>query len=343
MGLGIDEIERLLGRVPRVTLGHLPTPLDEVPRLSQALGGPRILVKRDDLTGLALGGNKTRQLEFLMADAIQKGADTIVTSAAAQSNMCRQTAAAAAKLGLGAVLVLRSMDRQELQGNLLLDRMFGAQIHFIATDDPYSDLSTRTMEELAANLTRAGKRPYTIDVRTAPALATLGSVACGLELHKQLVARDIAPSHLYVATSSGVTHAGLLLVSEMLALSWRIQGISVQRPSDEMRRRIALKVAETARLLSFKSAIRAEDVRVDDGYIGPAYGMTTDECVRAITLAGRTEGLVMDPVYSGKSLAGLIGHIQRGQLGAKDTVVFIHTGGAPSLFAHAAGIAERLP
>lgn len=341
--LTMDEVQSRLQRYPRVSLAYLPTPLDDAPQLSRALGGPRIFIKRDDLTGHGLGGNKMRKLEFLLADALHQGADTIVTTAAAQSNMCRQTAAAARKLGLDVALILRGTPREEIQGNLLLDKIFGAQIHFIEITDPYSDVSTQKMQAVADDLTRAGKHPYIIDLRTISApLAALGYVAGGLELHRQLVERHLALAHIYVATGSGGTHAGLLLASEMLGCAWKIQGISVQRPADEMRERVAHKVGQAAELLAFQTAIQPNQILIDDNFIGPAYGVTTQDGVEAMTLAGRTEGLVMDPTYSGKSFAGLIGHIRQGRIGKHDTVVFIHTGGAPGLFAHAAEIAKFL-
>jgi D-cysteine desulfhydrase family pyridoxal phosphate-dependent enzyme len=343
MSLSVEGILARLKKFPRAPLANLPTPLDDAPRFSDALGGVRILIKRDDLTGLALGGNKMRKLEFLLADAIQQGADTIVTTAAAQSNMCRQTAAAARKLGLDVVLILRGTERETVQGNLLLDKIFGAQIHFIEITDPYSDVSTLKMNEVAHELTQAGKHPYIIDLRTISAsLAALGYVAGTVELYKQLQERNLAPTHIYLATGSGGTHAGVLLASEMLGAKWKIQGISVQRPADEMRERVAHKVAQAAELLSFETSLRAEDILIDDTYIGPAYGVPTREGVDAMTLAGRTEGLVMDPTYSGKALAGLVGHIRHGRIARDDTVVFIHTGGAPGLFAHAAEVAELL-
>ena len=343
MPLTPTDIQARLSHFPRASLAYLPTPLDDAPRLSRALGGPSILIKRDDLTGLALGGNKMRKLEFLLADAMQKGADTIVTTAAAQSNMCRQTAAAARKLGLDVVLILRGTEREVVQGNLLLDKIFGAQIYFIEITDPYSDVSALRMNEVASELMRVGKHPYIIDLRTISApLAALGYVAGTVELHQQLQQRGITPSHIYLATGSGGTHAGVLLASEMLGAEWKIQGISVQRPADEMRERIAHKVAQAAELLSFKPTLHENDILIDDAYIGPAYGVTTHEGVEAMVLAGRTEGLVMDPTYSGKSLAGLVGHIRETRLTADHTVVFIHTGGAPGLFAHAEDVAKLL-
>ncbi len=323
-------------------LAGLPTPLDDAPRLSKALAGPPLLVKRDDLTGLGLGGNKMRKLEFLMADALRHGADTIITTAAAQSNMCRQTAAASARLGLDCLLILRGTGQEEVQGNLLLDKVFGARLSFIQITDPYSNVSGEAMAQAAAELTSAGKRPYIIDLRTtSAALAALGYVAGGLELHRQLVERGVTPSRIFVATGSGGTHAGLLLASELLGLDWNIQGISVQRPAGEMRQRVAQKVAEAAALLGCETVVRPEQVLVDDGYIGPAYGVSTQAGAEAMLLAGRTEGLVVDPVYSGKSMAGMIGHIRQGRVAGGGPVVFIHTGGAPGLFAHAADLAAQ--
>jgi len=339
--LSVEELAARLSRYPRVSLAYLPTPLDEAPRLTQALAGPRILIKRDDLTGHALGGNKMRKLDFLMADALHQGADTIITTAAAQSNMCRQTAAAACKLGLDVVLVLRGTDREAVQGNLLLDKIFGARIQFISITDPYSDVSGEKMAEAAADLRRAGKHPYIIDLRsTSAALAALGYVDGGLELWRQLVERKITATHIYVATGSGGTHAGLVLASEMLGLDWTIQGISVQRPADEMKARVAEKASAAAQLLHFQTRICPDDILIDDTYIGPAYGVTTAAGVEAMMLAGQYEGLVMDPVYSGKSFSGLIGHIRKGHVTRTNTVVFIHTGGAPGLFAQAEVVAE---
>jgi D-cysteine desulfhydrase family pyridoxal phosphate-dependent enzyme len=341
VSLTIQQLTWRLERLPRVALANLPTPLDDAPRLTEALGGPALLVKRDDLTGLALGGNKMRKLEFLLADALRMGADTIVTTAAAQSNMCRQTAGAARKLGLDVVLILRGTEREELQGNLLLDRIFDAQIQFIEITDPYSDVSTVKMQEAAAELERAGKHPYIIDLRTTSApLAAVGYVAGAMELQQQLAGRGITSAHVFVATGSGGTHAGLLLGAEILGLDWRIQGISVQRPAAEMRARVAQKVAQAGALLSLEIRIEPDKVLVDDGYIGPAYGVATPAGVEAMLLAGRTEGLVMDPTYSGKSLAGMIGHIRAGRVDPAATAVFIHTGGAPGLFAHAAEVAK---
>ncbi len=343
MSLTMEELGARLDAFPRVPLAYLPTPLDDAPRLSRVLAGPTILVKRDDLTGLALGGNKMRKLEFLMGDALRQGADTIITTAAAQSNMCRQTAAAACKLGLDCVLILRGTEREEVQGNLLLDKIFGARVSFIQITDPYSNVSGEAMAQAAADLTRAGKHPYIIDLRTTSApLAAVGYVAGGLELHRQLVERRITPTRIYVATGSGGTHAGLVLASDILGLGWTIQGISVQRPAAEMRERVADKIAEAGKLLGWQTKLPADDILVDDAYIGPAYGVTTREGVAAMLLAGRTEGLVMDPVYSGKSLSGMIGHIRQRRVSRDDTVVFIHTGGAPGLFAHAADVVEQL-
>lgn len=342
--LTVQDLAARLERIPRVSLALLPTPLDDAPRLARALGLGRLLIKRDDLTGLGLGGNKMRKMEFLMADALHQGADTIVTTAAAQSNMCRQAAASARKLGLEIDLILRGTQDEPFQGNLLLDHVFGARVHFIATTDPYSNLSSQVMQEVAADLVRRGKHPYIIDLRTVSApLAALSYVAGGMELFRQLEAPDHTRPVLFVATGSGGTHAGLALAAEMLGLDWKIQGICVQRPAAEMSARVAQKVAEAAALLHFETSLRAEDIRTDDAYIGPAYGIPTPEGVEAMLLAGRTEGLVLDPTYSGKAFAGLVGHAHRGLVGPDDTVVFMHTGGAPGVFAHAAEIEALIP
>jgi D-cysteine desulfhydrase family pyridoxal phosphate-dependent enzyme len=341
-GLTVAELEERLRRLPRVSLAQLPTPLEEAPRLSEHLGGPRILVKRDDLTGFALGGNKPRKLEFLMADAIAQGADAIVISAAAQSNMVRMTSAAAAKLGLDLYAVLRGKPDAEVQGNLLLDVLFGAQVTFIDTTDPYSQLSVDTMNGIMAELKARGRRPYLLDMRYASGpLAAIGFVAASVELARQLASLDVRPTHLFLATGSGTTQAGLILGAGLLGLGYQIVGISVQQPADSMVPRIAEKVRGAAGLLGIATPPSAAPV-LDDGYIGEAYGVPTPAGTEALTMIARREGIVMDPVYTGKGLSGLVGWIRQGRLSSRDTAIFLHTGGVPSLFAQGPLIAPAL-
>ena len=341
--LTVTELEERLGRLPRVPLAHLPTPLDEARRLTARLGGPRILIKRDDLTGLALGGNKPRKLEFLMADALAQKADAIVISAAAQSNMVRMTCAAAAKLGLDVHAVLRGTPDSEVQGNLLLDLVFGAHITFIDTADPYSRLSVDTMDRIMAELRARGRRPYLIDMRYASGpLAAIGFVAASAELARQLGERDLPPSHLFLGTGSGTTQAGLVLGAALLGLPYHVVGVSVQQPADRMVPRIAEKVRGAAALLGLDACPTDAAITVDDGYIGQAYGVPTAAGTEALKLLARSEGIVTDPVYTGKGLSGLIGWIRQGQLSPRDSVVFLHTGGAPGLFAQGPALAQAL-
>jgi D-cysteine desulfhydrase family pyridoxal phosphate-dependent enzyme len=341
--LTVAELEGRLGNLARVPLAHLPTPLEEARRLSALLGGPRILIKRDDLSGLALGGNKPRKLEFLMADALAQGADAVVISAAAQSNMVRMTCAAAAKLGLDIYPVLRGTPDAEVQGNLLLDHLFGAQITFIDTADPYSQLSVDTMNRLMAELRAKGRRPYVIDMRYASGpLAAVGYVAASVELARQLAEVGLRPSHLFLSTGSGTTQAGLVLGAALLGLPYQVVGISVQQPADKMRPRIAEKVKGAADLLGIAEPLPESPIAVDDGYIGEAYGVPTAAGTEALKLLARSEGIVLDPVYTDKGLSGLIGWIRQGRLSRHDTAVFLHTGGVPALFAHSHQIAQAL-
>jgi len=263
-----------------------------------------------------------------MADALAKGADCIISSAAAQSNMIRMTCAAAAKLGLEMFAVLRgNPETEEIQGNLLLDYLFGAKVTFINTLDPYSQLSLDTMQSLMADLKANGRRPYVIDLRyqSAP-LAAISFVAATIELERQLEHIQTQPTHLFVSTGSGTTQAGL-------KSSYKVVGISVQQPADYIVPKIAEKAAATAALVGLSVNLAAQRLIVDDHYIGEAYGVPTAAGTAAMKLLARTEGLIVDPVYTDKGLSGLIGWIREGKIGRDETVIFWHTGGVPALFA----------
>lgn len=332
--LSTQIIEELLQNTPRVNLAFLPTPLHELPRLSRLLGGPRLFMKRDDQTGLAFGGNKARKLEFLLADALAQGADTIVTTAAAHSNMLRMTCAAARQLGLHIHLIMRGTGQETVQGNLLLHHLFGADMTFIPTTDPYSRLSLDTMDRVVADLTARSRRPYVIDLRyQSGGLAALGYVAAAAELAQQFAALGIERPILVCSTGSGGTQAGLLLGSALLQADFNVVGISVQQSTARMVPRIAEKIGQAAGILGVEVEIPPERINVDDRWIGEAYGLPTPACIEAIKLAARYEGIVLDPVYSGKGLSGLIGLIRAGTIGESETVVFVHTGGTPALFA----------
>ena len=317
---------------PRLPFALLPTPLVEAPRLSKALNGPRIFIKRDDLTGFGFGGNKVRGLEYYIADALEKKADVIVTGAGPQSNHVRATAAAARVAGLDVVAIMHDSRPADTQGNLLLDDLLGAEVRF--TNHPDRSLVDRRIEETAAELRQAGRRPYIIPRGGASDLGAQGYVEFVRELNSQLQTLNIAPTRLVLATGSCGTHAGILGGTKIHGAPYRILGITVSRPVTECIERITRISKEAARLAGHEIDVNSEDVVVRDGYIGPGYGIPTPECAEAIRLVARTEGLFFDPTYTGKAMAGLIGEIRAGSLTREDLVVFLHTGGEPGLFAH---------
>jgi D-cysteine desulfhydrase family pyridoxal phosphate-dependent enzyme len=302
--------------VDKIALAQLPTPLVEAPRLSEALG-VHVLVKRDDLTGLALGGNKARKLEHLLADARARGCDTLVAAGGAQSNFARMTAAAAAQLGLRCHLVLSGREPARFSGNLVLDRLFGATLHFAGSGD------WRVLEERVAKLAQElGPGAYPMPIGGATAVGALGYVEAADELLSQLAA---TPDWLVLADGSGGTHAGLLAG---LPARVRILGVDVARPPTPHAERIPLLAAETARLAG--RTLPGGELHLVD-HTGSRYGAVTEECIDAVRLVARSEGMLLDPVYSGKAMAGLRVAAREGRISG--TVVFLHTGGAPALFA----------
>jgi D-cysteine desulfhydrase family pyridoxal phosphate-dependent enzyme len=316
---------------PRIPLAHLPTPLENAPRLGAAIGLPRLRVKRDDATGLAMGGNKARKLEYLLADAVAKGADVLFTTGGVQSNHARMTAAAACKLGLRSELFLCDPEPALAQGNLLLDRLFGATVHFI----PGLSLSAMydRMEQRAAELRARGHRPYIIPVGGSTPLGSLGYVRAVRELAEQCRAQELRVDAMAVATGSTGTLSGILLGARLFMPETRVYGISVSPVAAAGKRKTAQIVGEAAALLGLDWSPCPEDVSLWDDWLGPAYGVATPEGLEVIELAARTEGYLLDPVYTGKALAGTRGLAERGELHPDETVVFWHTGGAPALFA----------
>lgn len=321
-------------RFPRQPLGFFPTPTVELSTLSRLLGGPRIFMKRDDLTGLALGGNKTRKLEYLIGDALVQGADTIVTAGAAQSNHCRQTAAAAAGLQLECHLVLGGEEPREATGNLLLDRLFGCEIHWAGEHRKGEDLP-----RLIGQLEASGKRPYLIPYGGSNELGALGFVEALKELDGQIDGDSI--THIVFASSSGGTHAGLMVGKALLGRSYQIVGINIDKdetgqiPFDEHILSLANRTAERVGL---DHVFGKDDVTLDSSYVGDGYGVVGTLERDAISLLAKTEGILLDPVYTGRAMGGLIDMIRTGQLGAEDMVLFWHTGGAPALFAYAGSL-----
>lgn len=324
--------------LPRFPLAHLPTPLEELPRLRDALqrgtagrAVPPLLVKRDDQTGLAGGGNKTRKLEYLVADALRQGADTLVTAGAPQSNHCRQTAAAAARAGLAAVLVLGGRAPMLAGGNLLLDRLLGAGLIWAGERD-----RTEVMAEVAEKEVAAGHRPYIIPYGGSNAVGAWGYAVALAELLEQLEAAGRVAGHLVIATSSGGTQAGLVVGARALGYTGLIHGISIDQRAETFRPQLAALARATARHASLDIDFIAEDFIVHDGYLGAGYGIVGEPEREAIALAARSEGLLVDPVYTGRALAGLVDLLRRGVVGGEEDVVFWHTGGLPAIFAYGA-------
>ena len=318
--------------LPRFPLAHLPTPLEAAPNLSAALGGPRVLIKRDDLTGLALGGNKTRKLEYLIADALGQGATVVITAGGTASNHCRQTAAAARIAGLRCVLVHNSREPDpEIQGNYLLNHLFGAEFRFVREESERPAM----MEMVAAELRAAGERPYIIPGGGSNPLGATAYVQAVFELVEQLQALGETATHLYAtASTSGGTFAGLALGARLARAPFALVGIVIEDDAAATAAVVAPLANATAEFLGVPERVAAEELNLDDRFVGPGYAIPTEGCLEAIILAARTEGLLLEPVYTGKTLAGLIEHARSGRLGKDDTVVFLHTGGAPAVFAY---------
>lgn len=329
--------ESLQARFPRYPLANLPTPLEDAPRLSAALGGPRILVKRDDLTGLALGGNKVRKLEWLLGDALAQGADGLITTGALQSNHCRQTAGAAAKAGLDCYLVLRAPFEGEGQGNVLLDELLGARLIRVADNTKVAE----TIDRLIADLRAEGHKPYVIPVGGSTSVGALGYVVAALELKRQLNERDLATTRVYFSSGSAGTQSGLVVGAKAAGADWKLVGVTPGGGAEGLKRQVLSLARETADRIGLGQPIAADDVIVDDRYAGPGYGQLTPECVEAIRLTAQTEGILLDPVYAGKAMVGLIDQVRRGIVGSDETIVFLHTGGTPSLFAYAEELQPR--
>ena len=307
-------------------LAHGPTPLESLDRLSDWLGGPRLLVKRDDQTGLALGGNKARKLEHLCAEALAQGCDTLVTGGGPQSNHCRMTAAAANRLGLQCHLALAGPAPEQLTGNLLLDHLLGAELHPTAAREYYE--IEASIEAVAAQVRAAGGRPYAIPVGGASVTGALGYVDAARELTGQLTE---PLDWIVVADGSGGTHAGLLAG---LDGPTQILGVDVGTRPD-LDERVPELAAATAAAID-RPAPKGK-IHIDHTRFGAGYGKPTPDCLEAIRAAARLEGLILDPVYTGKAMAGLIGWIREGRFTEHQAVLFWHTGGAPALFASAFG------
>jgi len=310
--------------IPRIRIAQLPTPVERLPHLSAVLGGPQLWVKRDDQTGLAFGGNKTRKLEFVLADAQAHGARTLITVGAAQSNHCRQTAALAARYGMHCILVLSGDPSQAASGNLLLDQLFGAEIIWTSREE-----RKLTLKKTFENAKENGREPYLIPLGASDPIGTLGYMFAFNEMLSQQVNAD----WIVVASSSGGTQAGLVLGAHLQAWKGKVLGISIDEPAEYLQGVVARLASDASALAGERLEINPEDVLVNDDYLGRGYGVMDGPEREAIQLFARQEGLLLDPVYTGRAAAGLIDLIRRGFFKPGDTVLFWHTGGTPALFA----------
>jgi 1-aminocyclopropane-1-carboxylate deaminase/D-cysteine desulfhydrase-like pyridoxal-dependent ACC family enzyme len=322
----------------RLRLANLPTPLESAPRLAAALGLAELMIKREDMSGYALGGNKMRQLDFIVADAIAARADLLVATAASQSNFCRSLAGAAAKLGLGCRLHLRAATGTALVGNLLLNRILGAEISFTSKTDPWDPAITDELAAIAEASENEGRRPFIVQLTGVSApVAVAGWIAGAAELMQGFGGAD--PDVMVVVCGSGLSLAGLALGFKHLGCRTRLLGISAQQPEARLKPWIVHVARDAAAHLGLEVVLDPDDFDTLDTQIGPGYGLPSTESLEAVRLAGRTEGLILDPVYTGKGLAGLIAARAAGLVGPADRVVFLHSGGTPGLFAHASAFA----
>ena len=311
--------------VARLRFAHLPTPIEELPRLSEYLSGPRILVKRDDQTGLAFGGNKTRKLEFLVAEALEQGAQTLITGGALQSNHCRQTAAAAARFGLDCILVLNGEMPEQPSANLLLDQMFGAEIVTIAD----RALRDHTLQATYQKAVAEGRKPYLV---TYGGSSPSGALGYAFAL-KEFMEQDVHADWIVFGTSSGGTHAGLVLGQRVFGFNGKVLGISIDESEEWLKTRVSALASGASEKIGERIDFTRDDVLANEEYCKAGYGVLTDREREAVKLFAKLEGLLLDPVYTGRAAAGMIDLIRNGFFKKDETVLFWHTGGQPALFA----------
>jgi D-cysteine desulfhydrase family pyridoxal phosphate-dependent enzyme len=313
-----------MNQLPKINLALLPTPVESLARLGGDLGGLHLLVKRDDQTGLGLGGNKTRKLEYLMAEAQANGARTVITAGAVQSNHCRQTAAAAARLGFACILVLAGDPPATVSGNLLLDHLFGAELVFTSRQQ-----RDQTLKETFDRAWQEGRRPYLVPYGGSNAV---GAAAYVFAL-KELLEQGFNPDWIVFASSSGGTQAGLVAGARLFGFSGKVLGISIDERADVLQMRVANLANQVMDRLGSPERFSAADILVDENYLGAGYGILGTPEQEAIRLFARREGLLLDPVYTGRAAAGLFDLAHKGTFLSGETVLFWHTGGAPALFA----------
>ncbi|HJN47449.1 MAG TPA: D-cysteine desulfhydrase family protein [Acidobacteriota bacterium] len=331
---------RSLVEFERATLAHRPTPLEPMPNISVDLGGPDVWVKRDDCTGLGMGGNKARQLEFYFGDALARGADTVLITGAVQSNYVRATAAASAKLGMGCEIQLEErvegMDETyRRSGNVLLNQLFGARLHSYPEGEDETGADAE-LDAIAERLRSQGKSPYVIYLSEGhQPLGALGYVEAAGEILEQAAVLGADFDAIVVPSGSGATQAGLLVGLRAAGSKVPVHGIAVRRDAKSQAARILRTARATGEKLHVAHVVDETDVVVHDDWLAPGYGHPSEDTLEAIRIAAQREGLLLDPVYSGKAFAGLIGLVRRGDLEPHDTILFVHTGGTPALFGYA--------
>jgi len=333
-----SRLFKAIDKFPRVRIVHAPTPLDAAPRLGASLG-IELWIKRDDCTGLAMGGNKVRQIEFPLGEAQSRDADTLLITSAVQSNYVRVAAAAGRRLGMETHIQLeeRVPDVDTLyrtSGNVLLDRLFGAKLHTfpVGEDEPAADAS---LDLLAQSLEEEGRRPYVIHLAPAhPPIGALGYVIAAEEIQAQARSLDLKFDAVVCPTGSALTHAGILVGLRALGANVPVYGICVRRDAGSQVARVSKVAEHLAGMIDRPETFNAEEVQAFDGVLAPGYGRLNDAVLEAIALAARQEGLLLDPVYTGKTMAGLIDHVRSGVISAGSRILFIHTGGLPALFAY---------
>ena len=311
--------------IARLRFAHLPTPIEELPNLTAALGGPRIFVKRDDQTGLAFGGNKTRKLEFLVAEAREQGADMLISAGAIQSNHCRQTAAAAARFGFGCTLVLTGDEPAQVSANYLIDHLFGAEIVIVADRKDRDQVLQETFDKAKA----AGRKPYLVPYGGS---STTGALAYAFAV-EEFMREKVHADWIVFGTSSGGTHAGFVLGQRVFAFKGKILGISIDETENDLKNHVSALASDASERIGERINFTRDDVLANDKYCQAGYGVFGEGEREAIHLFARHEGLLLDPVYTGRAAAGMIDLIRKGFFKKDETVLFWHTGGQPALFA----------
>ena len=314
--------------IPRLHFAHLPTAVEELPRLSAALDSPRILIKRDDQTGLAFGGNKTRKLEYLVAEAQAQGAKTLISGGALQSNHCRQTAAAAARFGFDCILVLNGQMPEHPTANLFLDQLFGAEIVMVQERALRDQAMQATFDKAQAD----GRKPYLVPIGGSSPTGALGYAFAVHELMVQMQDREI-PDWIVFGTSSGGTHAGLVLGQRVFGFEGKVLGISIDEPETWLKEHVSKLASDASEKLGERIEFTQTDVLANADYCTAGYGVLTDVEREAVRLFAKYEGLLLDPVYTGRAAAGMIDLIRKGFFKKDETVLFWNTGGQPALFA----------